>query len=1187
MNERPASCIRIFQLFSILLLVLLLSACKNSAEESTVAPRGPERFKARFKQSTLDQVYDIEVVPVGSVHSRSLSNPIKTPSPSNKKVASEPVRLPPITPIVTTPGEGQYKEAEVVAAIDSPYIGKLSPSKLAGDPQLRDENPAGFGSYNALHGLRSNLVFALHQDRLGNIWIGTYSGGVTKYDGKYMTTYSEAEGLPAAITHICESKDGTLWLNSPLTDGFIRYDGFHFSTFTDNNGLVNNVVNDLMVDPGDNLWICTNAGISKFDGKQFTNFTVEQGFFNNTVYTSTIDKDGHLWFGMPGALCKFDGSHFYTYSNHPTFKDISFNSDMITDQQGQIWISTTRGLLMFDGESFWDYANSGLPQNSISDLFADDQDNLWICTINDGIYQYAHTEAGEKKMITHFDMADGLNDNNITCGIQDNRGNYWFGTNSRGVNKYQGSIFQHREITKVRGLTLAQSNQVWVATYGDGVYRLDEQETNQYTIAQGLSANYNQIVYSARDGSLWIGTWGAGIDYLDGNTLATYTTTNGLISNYIVCITEDHEGNIWIGTTNGISKFDGTTFTNFKNTLGGMDGIWDIFEDSQQRIWIAQGTGLMMLDDNHVNHYEMSQDLGIFWVVKVLEDHQGNIWLASNDGGLVYYDVDYFYQYTDEQGLSTSSIFSAILAENGEILTVNDHGLNRVSISPNQHSIASLVSIKEYLHSDGFLGVGSFLHSISQDTQGVIWIGTYDRVTAFNPEADVTDTISPSIQLRNVLIFNESMDWLSLKQQPDTSVLLANGVVFKDFNFSDLSRWYSVPLALELSPRNNYLTFQFIGITPKNSDKVKYQYFLEGLDRQWSTVNEASEASYNNLPHGHYTFKVKAVNSDGYWSDELSYSFSIRPPWWFSTTAYIFYGLLFIFGVWRVHTYQRKRVIRKERMKAQKKELEQAREIEKAYQELKSTQTQLIHAEKMASLGELTAGIAHEIQNPLNFVNNFSEVSNELIDEIEEDLSGGKTDEAQELLMHLRQNLEKINHHGVRADGIVKGMLLHSRSGAGEKELTDINALCDEYLRLAYHGIKAREKGFSANYELDLDPELPKIKVVPQDIGRVLLNLINNAFQAVSGVENGKVSISTRTLKDKIEVTIADNGHGIPEEIKDKIFQPFFTTKATGQGTGLGLSLSYDIVKAHGGDINVQSKEGEGCTFSLYFPVHE
>jgi signal transduction histidine kinase len=251
----------------------------------------------------------------------------------------------------------------------------------------------------------------------------------------------------------------------------------------------------------------------------------------------------------------------------------------------------------------------------------------------------------------------------------------------------------------------------------------------------------------------------------------------------------------------------------------------------------------------------------------------------------------------------------------------------------------------------------------------------------------------------------------------------------------------------------------------------------------------------------------------------------------------------------------------------------------------------------MASLGELTAGIAHEIQNPLNFVNNFSEVNKELVDELQQELKSGKIDDAIAISNDIKENEGKINHHGKRADAIVKGMLQHSRSSSGQKELTDINALCDEYLRLSYHGLRAKDKSFNAKFETDLDPTIGKINIVGQDIGRVILNVINNAFYSVSEKKKQAdtgyeptVIVTTKNLVDKpdsyrVEVRVKDNGAGIPQKVLDKIFQPFFTTKPTGQGTGLGLSLSYDIVKAHGGEIKVLSKEGEGTEFVIQLPV--
>ncbi|MGB5667338.1 MAG: ATP-binding protein [Maribacter sp.] len=275
-------------------------------------------------------------------------------------------------------------------------------------------------------------------------------------------------------------------------------------------------------------------------------------------------------------------------------------------------------------------------------------------------------------------------------------------------------------------------------------------------------------------------------------------------------------------------------------------------------------------------------------------------------------------------------------------------------------------------------------------------------------------------------------------------------------------------------------------------------------------------------------------------------------------------------------------------------------ELMHAFTELKNTQTQLIHAEKMASLGELTAGIAHEIRNPLNFVNNFSEVNKELLVELNAEIEKGNFDEVKALAKDVTDNEEKIILHGKRADAIVKAMLQHSRISSGVKEPSDINALADEYLRLAYHGLRAKDKGFNATMKTDFDETISKISIIPQDMGRVILNLITNAFYACtersrSAVNERKnldqkgyeptVTVTTKKEGDKALISITDNGNGIPNKVLDKIFQPFFTTKPTGQGTGLGLSLSYDIVKAHGGELTVETTEGKGTTFTIKLPI--
>jgi signal transduction histidine kinase len=314
---------------------------------------------------------------------------------------------------------------------------------------------------------------------------------------------------------------------------------------------------------------------------------------------------------------------------------------------------------------------------------------------------------------------------------------------------------------------------------------------------------------------------------------------------------------------------------------------------------------------------------------------------------------------------------------------------------------------------------------------------------------------------------------------------------------------------------------------------------------------------------------------------------------WYRTIAISAAFLLSAFGaiyLWRNNRKQKK--VNATLLEQQQQISSQNIELAKTLNDLKSTQSLLIQSEKMASLGELTAGIAHEIQNPLNFVNNFSEVNKELLVEMNEEIEKGNLNAVKTISKDVIDNEEKINHHGKRADAIVKGMLQHSRSSSGVKEPADINTLADEYLRLAYHGLRAKDKTFNATLKTDYDPSIGVINVLPQDIGRTILNLITNAFYAVTekkkqvgGGYNPTVQVNTKKVNGKVEIQVIDNGNGIPQKILDKIFQPFFTTKPTGQGTGLGLSLSYDIIMAHGGELKVETIEGEGSEFTIQLPA--
>jgi len=368
----------------------------------------------------------------------------------------------------------------------------------------------------------------------------------------------------------------------------------------------------------------------------------------------------------------------------------------------------------------------------------------------------------------------------------------------------------------------------------------------------------------------------------------------------------------------------------------------------------------------------------------------------------------------------------------------------------------------------------------------------------------------------------------------------------------------------------------------KNDFKNAYQYQQLMLAAQDSLFSQQKTMQVQNLM---FTEQQK---QDEIKAAEVAYQNKIR--------FYIMLGVLGVFiliaAILLFANSQRKKA--NGILKQQNDKIEaQRKDLEKTVTDLKNTQRQLIQSEKMASLGELTAGIAHEIQNPLNFVNNFSEVNTELIEEMELEFDRGGISEVRPLISDIKANQQKISQHGKRADFIVKGMLQHSRASTGEKQLTNINVLADEFFKLSFHGLRAKDKSFNAEMVTNLDPDLPKVNVVQQDIGRVLLNLINNAFYAVNqksktaGTDyKPTVELSTSHTTDQIVITVKDNGNGIPENIKDKIMQPFFTTKPTGEGTGLGLSLSYDIVvKGHGGNISVNSAEGNGSEFIINLPL--
>jgi signal transduction histidine kinase len=629
--------------------------------------------------------------------------------------------------------------------------------------------------------------------------------------------------------------------------------------------------------------------------------------------------------------------------------------------------------------------------------------------------------------------------------------------------------------------------------------------------------------------------------------------------------------------------------------LGTVDGLY-LFDEDQE--------GITRLD--HPLDQANSQNQRS--IRKILKDSRNNIWLGIDLFGLKRFDlakgefIDYPF------GGSVQNYINDIYEDEDQNLYVGGMQSGIRKYNPETDQFPAIIDESGLLNE--ITGIGG----ISGSGDSILWIATFSELIKYDVKTntgfpfDIYNWIIPGTSTINRAIFKSSQGELygsvnngytrlssedferksEYKPRPFVSKFQVNNQLIslrgdvndEKFSFNHDQNNISITLG--------YINF----LTGSGENEVKY--WLENYDSDWRAGKNGHEITYYGLSRGKYTFRSKVLDKYGDLTED-TLTFTIKPPWWQTWWAYVFYVILLGFGVWRVHLFQKFRILKLEKERARQRELAHAREIEKAYKDLevahknlKSTQSQLIQSEKMASLGELTAGIAHEIQNPLNFVNNFSEINTELLEELEEEIENGDLEEVKDIMEDLIANEKKINQHGKRADAIVKGMLQHSRTSTGEKVPTDLNELADEYLRLAYHGLRAKDPDFNAAFETDFDQFLPKVNIVPQDIGRVLLNLINNAFQAVHEMSKlgkdgyaAKVAVSTALEDDRVVIRVKDNGPGIPEDIKDKIFQPFFTTKPMGQGTGLGLSLSYDIVKAHAGDLILNLEEGTGAEFII------
>lgn len=697
----------------------------------------------------------------------------------------------------------------------------------------------------------------------------------------------------------------------------------------------------------------------------------------------------------------------------------------------------------------------------------------------------------------------------------------------------------------INDMLLDKNGNKWFGTRS-GVFMYDGKSFIHFTSKEGLSNDYITSLLQDTNGNIWFGTFAGGISKYDGKCFTNYTEKEGLPGNYIYCLLQDKKGKIWMGSDNGVGKYDGSSFSRvWSMEKFGKAVVLCMFQDSQQNIWFGtNGDGAFKYDGEFLTHFTQKEGLSDNAVIRILQDKNGYIWFGTL-GGVTKYDGKNFEHFTEKEGLCGNRVLGMLRDKMGNLWFGTNNGLSelsqRVLEKINRLSLKKTVGyeqeqqvlFKNYAYEDGFLGI-QCTGGMCEDNVGTIWLGTTDRLTFFHPEFFDDDSIPPDIKLKGVQLFGENIPWLDLGHKQDTILTLSNGVQVGSFKFDSLSRWYEIPEGLNLAYNNNYVTFNYIGITTNRPKKVKYKYKLDGIDENWSTLTSSTEAPYANLPSGTYTFRVKARNGDGYWSGEASYTFTIRPPWWKTWWAYTAYVLLVLGGFalylrWRTASLRARQKALEQTVEertaevvAEKKEVEKQKD--EAVRQYNRSEELLLNilpsevAEELKAKGSAEAKTFDDVTVLFTDFKGFTNISErlsakELVAEIDYCFKG--FDGIME-----KYNIEKIKTIGdsYMAAG---GLPVKNKTHAWDV----VEAAIEIRDFMAAHARQRKAEGkevFEIRIGIHTGPVVAGIVGVKKFAYDIWGDTVNTASRMESSGEPGKVNISAATyelVKDKFDCT--------------------------------------------------------------------
>ncbi len=858
---------------------------------------------------------------------------------------------------------------------------------LSDGSTLPDQSAAGVGlftTFDSDDGLALDALGygkSLLCDSRGHLWMGTQGGGVSRFDGKSFTTFTTTIGLANnLVLCLAEDAEGNIWIGTG-GGGVSCYNGHSFRSFTTEDGLAGNDVMCIEPDRQGNLWMGTyNNGISRFDGKKFTNYSsTPNGLAGNSVRSLAFDKQGYLWCGTEGAgLSRFNGTSFRTFTTLDGLADNRVLS-LTTDLSGNLWAGTKGGVTRIKGQSIqtWTTQN-GLPFAEIWSIAADRNGNVWMGTGGGGVSRW------NGQWFTNFNTNQGLASGAIVSISEDKVGNIWFGTEGGGVSLYRGGAFitltSNQGLPDNTVLCMAESRNgtLWLGTQDSGVVKFDGRTFHSLRTKDGIPHKSIGCLATDSSGNTWIGSESGVLSRFDGTKLIRYTRQHGLSGNPIRSLFLDAKGVIWIGTDGGgLTRFDGKLFSTYTTRQGlPHDAIWSIEEDAMGNLWLGtNGCGVIRYDGQHFLNFTTKQGLISNFIKSIHSDSKGNLWVGTG-GGLSILPAEsvlglsnqvsvqhprenkaFFVNYTKNQGLPDQFIASVKEDHDGNMLLGTNFGIwvipkkqaqkmvhqNKEQLTGNLEGLVIFNQFTGYPVRDVNAGYNN--GAVWVDRSGMIWIGHGSNgITRIDLKTVRPSVKAPQVVIQALKINNDQTCWYSLGGlQTDSLTLAQQSIItygrslerplqdslkrlFTGIQFDSITRFYPLPTRLVLPYQHNNVSFDYVAIETGRNRMVRYQYMLEGYDRGWSPVTETGTATFGNIHEGFYRFKVKARSPEGIWSEPVTFSFQVLPPWWRSWWAFTLYALFFLFLL-RLFIQWRERNLRLDKEKLEQTVLARTAEV--------------------------------------------------------------------------------------------------------------------------------------------------------------------------------------------------------------------------------------------------------------------